>query len=342
MDKKYQIFISSTYEDLKSERDQVIKAILELGHIPVGMEMFSAGDEQQWELIKRQIEQSDYYILIIAHRYGSETPENISYTEKEYDFAKKSGIPTLSFIIKEDALWPATSIDKSAKKKKLDKFKTKAMDKLVQFWHNKDDLYAKVSVSLVKTINLKPRQGWVRSSEAVSADVTKELSRLSNENALLRNELEGMRRIASEHSDAVADVVKIMNSNKRKIKVRSTAKWEDGEIFQTTLLIIFLSIAPNLINENASGEISKKIAFSYYGTGYYKNWPVASNIITALIADWVALDIVEPSKKKHSVNDDNEYWTLTEVGKQVLKRAHRIRLEEGMIRDNETDKASTS
>jgi hypothetical protein len=34
MDKKYQIFISSTFDDLKDERDQVIKAILEMGHIP--------------------------------------------------------------------------------------------------------------------------------------------------------------------------------------------------------------------------------------------------------------------------------------------------------------------
>ena len=53
---KYQVFVGSTYEDLKEERSQVIKAILEMGHIPVGMEMFSAGDEQQWKLIARQIE----------------------------------------------------------------------------------------------------------------------------------------------------------------------------------------------------------------------------------------------------------------------------------------------
>ena len=55
MKTKYQIFVSSTYEDLKEERDLVMKAILEMGHIPVGMEMFSAGDEQQWELIKSQM-----------------------------------------------------------------------------------------------------------------------------------------------------------------------------------------------------------------------------------------------------------------------------------------------
>jgi uncharacterized protein DUF4062 len=56
---KYQVFISSTYEDLKDERDRVIKAILEMSHIPVGMEMFNAADESQWNIIKRRIEESD-------------------------------------------------------------------------------------------------------------------------------------------------------------------------------------------------------------------------------------------------------------------------------------------
>jgi hypothetical protein len=59
VEKKYQIFVSATYEDLRREREAVSKTILELGDIPVGMEMFSAADEDQWKLIKRQIEQSD-------------------------------------------------------------------------------------------------------------------------------------------------------------------------------------------------------------------------------------------------------------------------------------------
>ncbi len=56
---KYQVFISSTYEDLKEEREQVIKALLEMAHIPVGMEMFSAADEEQWNIIARQIDEAD-------------------------------------------------------------------------------------------------------------------------------------------------------------------------------------------------------------------------------------------------------------------------------------------
>jgi hypothetical protein len=39
MNVKYQIFVSSTYEDLKDERADVIKACLNMGYIPHGMEM---------------------------------------------------------------------------------------------------------------------------------------------------------------------------------------------------------------------------------------------------------------------------------------------------------------
>ena len=43
--KKMQIFVSSTYEDLKDERQEMVEAILEAGHIPAGMELFKAGNE---------------------------------------------------------------------------------------------------------------------------------------------------------------------------------------------------------------------------------------------------------------------------------------------------------
>ena len=97
-DTKYQIFISSTYTDLIKAREEVIKAILRLYHFPIGMEMFSADNETQWTVIRRTIEKSDYYILIIGHRYGSETREGLSFTEKEFDYAREKKIPVLAFI----------------------------------------------------------------------------------------------------------------------------------------------------------------------------------------------------------------------------------------------------
>lgn len=86
MEKKYQIFISSTYEDLKEERKKAIEAILTMNHFPVGMEMFSTADEEQWEFISEEIDVSDYYVLIVGNKYGSIIQEGedagISYTEK--------------------------------------------------------------------------------------------------------------------------------------------------------------------------------------------------------------------------------------------------------------------
>lgn len=49
--KRLQVFVSSTYEDLKEERQAVIEAILTAGHIPAGMELFTAGDESQMQVI---------------------------------------------------------------------------------------------------------------------------------------------------------------------------------------------------------------------------------------------------------------------------------------------------
>ena len=87
MDKRYQVFVSSTYADLKQERQHVIQALIEMDCIPAGMELFPAADEEQWEFIKKVIDDCDYYLLVIGGRYGSVTSEGISYTEKEFDYA---------------------------------------------------------------------------------------------------------------------------------------------------------------------------------------------------------------------------------------------------------------
>ncbi|BEN63137.1 hypothetical protein SMKC072_09590 [Serratia marcescens] len=100
-DKKYQIFVSSTYKDLYKARKKVIEAILSIYHFPVGMEMFSADDSEQWEIIRETIDASDYYIVIIGHRYGVMTNDEYSYTEREYRYAKEIGIPVLAFIRRE-------------------------------------------------------------------------------------------------------------------------------------------------------------------------------------------------------------------------------------------------
>ena len=105
MKKKLQVFVSSTYEDMLTERQAVIEAILKAGHIPAGMELFNAGDRTQLEIIKRWIEDSDIFVLILGGRYGSLEPKiRKSYIELEYRYAKKLKKPHFAVVIREDAL----------------------------------------------------------------------------------------------------------------------------------------------------------------------------------------------------------------------------------------------
>lgn len=337
MTKKYQIFISSTYQDLRDERDQVIKAVLEMGHIPVGMEMFSAADEEQWKIIVRQIDESDYYVLISAHRYGSVAADGVSYTEKEYDYAVAKSIPVLGFVIDDDAPWPKTKHEQEpARQLKLADFKKKIRTRLVQFWKNKDDLHGKVSIALTKATTAYPRTGWARASEVAGPEVTRELIRLSAESAALREELTVLRKVAAEPIDEVTKAVHVLTANKRNIRVRKTPKWEEATDRTATLAEVFVYAAPGLISENSSLGVAQNIALELVGTGYHKNWPIGSNIVRDMLADLAALDLVEPSKKKHSVKDTDEYWALTKLGKHVHAKFRRVQLEEGLSSPPET------
>lgn len=173
--------------DLKDERDSIIKAILELYHIPIGMEMFSAEDEDQWEIIRRTIDISDYYILILGLRYGSETSEGISFTQKEYEYALERKIPILAFLLDENTSLPKNRRDNDLAK--INNFRTTVLNnsKMSAFWENRDELTRKVSSSLMKQIMQKPGIGWMRGDQAFSAELSEELTQLSKENRNLRD-----------------------------------------------------------------------------------------------------------------------------------------------------------
>lgn len=189
-EKKYQIFISSTYTDLVKEREKVIETLLGIYHLPIGMEMFSAGNEEQWEIIKDTIKSSDYYILILGHRYGSVTEEGISYTEKEYDYALEIKKPIISFIkYRDEPTTPNQRESDSEKIEKLKLFHEKVMkNKMCDFWKNADELASKVAIALPKAFSRYPQIGWVRGNQRASSEILEELAALSKKNRELLEE----------------------------------------------------------------------------------------------------------------------------------------------------------
>jgi len=165
MDKKFQVFVSSTYLDLIEERNEVMKALLELDCIPSGMELFPSGDDSQWTYIQKVIDNCDYFIIISAGKYGSIGKEGKSYTQLEYEYALTKNIPTIAFLHQDlDKLSLEKSEKSKAGKTKLLNFKSLLQNKLCRYWNNKNELSALVSRSLVKLIKDKPREGWIKAS----------------------------------------------------------------------------------------------------------------------------------------------------------------------------------
>jgi len=298
MAKKYQVFISSTFDDLKEHRDAVVKAVLQLGHLPVGMEMFNAGDQTQWETIKSYIDSSDYYLVVLAHRYGTKDPESgLSYTETEYDYAGEQGIPRLGFVIEKGATWPADMVEAKAKKK-LDAFKSKVgKARVIKFWNTIDKLAYHVSLSLSNEITINPRTGWVRATEAASPQVAEELARLSKENKEYANKLSFF-----QGQDELAFLIDIISNEFSSIPV--------GVIeAHVSYLELFMIACSNQENPHT-----------------LKLYHIVLAKLDAIINDdfqWIKHGFEELARlsllsvTRSPNGSDNSYWTLTEKGRSL-------------------------
>lgn len=207
-EKRYQVFVSSTYSDLKEERGKVMQSIMSLDCIPAGMELFPAIDTEQFEFIKRVIDDCDYYILIIGGRYGSISEDGISYTEKEYDYAISKGIPVLAFLHKNiNQLIFEKSESQLENRKKLESFRDKvSKGRLVKYWNNADELSQNVVVSLTKTMKIYPAVGWIRANLQTNTESLQEINSLRKEIDKLKKEKIRLENKLNEQVPDIADL----------------------------------------------------------------------------------------------------------------------------------------
>jgi Domain of unknown function (DUF4062) len=203
VEKRYQSFVSSTFADLKEERQAVMQALLSLDHFPAGMELFPASDDDAWTMIRGVIDDSDYYVLVVGGRYGSTNDEGISYTEMEFEYALQNGRPILAFVHEAPELIPSGKTDQSdALRGRLLAFKEKVESgRHVKYWKNPDDLRAKVIQSISAETKRNPREGWVRANRASDPVVVEQLRQ---EIDRLRAELESVRTTPPPGSDQYA------------------------------------------------------------------------------------------------------------------------------------------
>jgi len=331
---RYQVFVSSTYRDLQEERQEVMQALLELECIPAGMELFPAANEDQWSLIKRVIDESDYYVLIVGGRYGSVTPEGISYTEKEFDYAVEVSRPILAFLHGEPG---KITFDRSEPhqetRERLEAFRTKVQSgRHCRYWTTAEELGGIVSRSLVKAIKNNPTEGWVRGRFATSAELLSQINALRADNDRLKLQIEDLRTSAPEDAKKYAggrDTMSLAGN------FRYWGKNEFHDIEWTaepTWDHIFSHVGPLMYDDASEDTMARALSG-------YASWDEAvegksasgitvdSNIFQTIKIQLLALGLIQKSDKKRAVADKGKYWKLTPYGENYLMKLRAIRKE---------------
>lgn len=187
--KRYQVFISSTYEDLRDERRAVQDVVISMGDFPVQMESFPAADQDQFEFIKAIIDQCDYYILIIAGRYGSVDEEGLSYTHKEFRYAVERKVPVLLMLHGDVGSISAAKTEASDEgRESLKAFVAEAeKGRLRKAWNSLGDLKLAVREALDNAKATQPRIGWVRGNVVASEELLQEINEVRKENDKYRD-----------------------------------------------------------------------------------------------------------------------------------------------------------
>ena len=202
MNKRYQVFVSSTFEDLTTERRAVLDAILQTGHFPSGMEYFPASGALPWEIIKKMIDDCDYYVVIIAARYGSIGNDDMSYTENEYDYARTIGKHIIPFLHSSPDELPSKHTESLAKRKKqLTDFRRKIEGNgTTKRWDTPESLRTEVILSLNYAFARHPATGWVRADQADTTKILQKVVSLQERVDALQVENESLIKTIAESS----------------------------------------------------------------------------------------------------------------------------------------------
>ncbi len=323
MTKKYQVFISSTFRDLAEERQAITKMILDLGHIPSGMELFPAADMEQFTYIKRVIDECDYYVLVIGARYGSVDSEGVSFTEREYDYAVETGKTVLAFIHDDTSNIVVAKSDVVPDiVAKLEAFRQKVRTgRLVKFWNNRENLQTAFTVSFVAAIGQFPAVGWIRGNAAASEDLLNQLNSLRNQNDILTKEVINLRSLTQPRLDGLANL-----EDKFAITCNWTYSYHGRTIPHSEQVIvtwrfIFIGACAELISpktpEIVKFNLQKHIAETHSKISEYAKIPDSEfNQIKFHLA---ALGLVQLYSANTVKGGVHEFMGLTDTGMQRLK-----------------------
>ncbi len=329
MDRRYQVFVSSTYEDLQEERREVMQALLALDCIPTGMELFPAADDDSWTLIKRFIGGCDYYVVIVGGRYGSMAPTGKSFTEMEYDFAVEARLPILAFLHGDPGQILASRTEPTQEGRvALASFRTKIeAARHAKYWSSSKELPGLVISSMASLMKIKPRVGWVRGDSVPDESAAQEILGLKRKIEGLEAQIEkaGMTVPAGSENLAHGD---------ETISVRF--RYEDQGIYQDQVEGfswngIISVLGPVLIGTASEGDLKETIVEVFrnrfhgrFGRMILKAY-VRDEDFQRIKLQLRALGIIREVEDRPYTGKGHTQWMLTAYGDRLMTQVAAIR-----------------
>ncbi len=282
MNKKLQVFVSSTYTDLKEERQAAVQAILDAGHIPAGMELFKAGNESQLKTIYKWIDESDVYMLILGGRYGTiEEKSDKSYTQLEYEYALSKKIPVFAVVLSQSFLTNKISslglsdTMEQISPEKYQSFKSLVMSKIIREVDDCKDIKIAIHTTLNDFMTEYDLVGWVRNNnENDTIQLLKDNTNLLKENNSLNKQIQKLQDQLNTKSKeqfgqyAFDELVEIFKKKEFKIPAKYTGNKTDTNINALNFFILYFEVfVTGVSNENSSSNY--EVYIFYQITPYY-------------------------------------------------------------------------
>ncbi len=285
-DKKYQVFVSATCDDLREERQRLMEALLASGCIPVGMDLCPRNaSAEQWNSVKALIDDCDYYLILIGGRYGTLAPTGISYTHREFIYAQTRRKPMASLIHEHPEGLVAERRERTAEGvARLRDFKDLvARGSLVRQWSQTDDLKGGVQRLLAQLVKTHPAPGWVRASQVANLNAARENQDLRKQLDDLRKEMDQLangRAVKPETLARGSDPTNVSYACNVYVKgncIVSQAKT------QLTWDALFACLAPTMMSEVTEDQMRATLA--------------------ARLGENALKDVAELHKQAHAVRD---------------------------------------
>lgn len=317
MDRRFQVFVRSAGLPADTVRQAVVRAVISLGCTPVIADAADPSDAEHAALIRRLIDDCDYYLLILGERDDAAVTHLLRYTQAEFDHAASGRRDALCLVRNKGRRMPRrTAASDPDARAILKSLRSRAeLGRTVRCWQYDDELPGLTALTLAAAIRSRPAVGWVRGNLAADGQLLTDLDLLRGENSALKEQLTRLLAAPAAGLAGLDDQVTL----RLRSKQRTHPQWE---LWSATLSRreLFASIGPHLLNRPDDAWIRLAVtaaAVRAVGRNGFRH-ELDEDDFQSIKLHFRGLRLIELTHAQTPHGRTKLLWSLTPYGEQAL------------------------